>query len=490
MQPELILTLFLGYTALLFAISFITSRKATDESYYLGNKQSPWPVVAYGMVGASLSGVTFISIPGWVGSSQFSYMMVVFGYIVGYAVISLVLLPLYYRLKLTSIYSYLEQRFGFWSYKTGAFYFIISRLIGASFRMFLVVNVLQLFIFDHYNIPFWLTVALFMLLITLYSYKGGIKTIVWTDMLQTTFMLISLVVTLVIVLKKLDVNLTEMIGLVRDEGYSKIIIPEWRHDKFYLKQFFSGMFITIVMTGLDQDMMQKNLSCRNLKDAQKNMTSLSLMLVPANLLFLFLGATLFIYATHFGVAIPELTDNLFPELAINHFGWIAGMVFFIGLIAAAYSSADSAITALTTSVSVDFLGTEKRRDKALKSNNWQRYLIHFGVTSVILLIIVLFREINNQAVISRLFTIAGYTYGPLLGLFAFGLFTKHEIKDRFVPWVALLAPLLTYIINLNSAFLFNGYKFGFELLILNGLLTYVGLWLLKKQSLIKLTTKQ
>ncbi len=250
-----------------------------------------------------------------VGSSQFSYMMVVFGYIVGYAVISLVLLPLYYRLNLTSIYSYLEQRFGFWSYKTGAFYFIISRLIGASFRMFLVVNVLQLFIFDHYNIPFWLTVALFMLLITLYSFKGGIKTIVWTDMLQTTFMLISLVVTLVIVLKKLDVNLTEMIGLVRDEGYSKIIIPEWRHDKFYLKQFFSGMFITIVMTGLDQDMMQKNLSCRNLKDAQKNMTSLSLMLVPANLLFLFLGATLFIYATHFGITIPELTDNLFPELA-------------------------------------------------------------------------------------------------------------------------------------------------------------------------------
>jgi len=485
MRPELILAIFLAYTALLLVISFITSRNANSDSYYLGNKQSPWPVVAYGMVGASLSGVTFISIPGWVGSSQFSYMMVVFGYLFGYAVISLVLLPLYYRLNLTSIYTYLDRRFGFFSYKTGSFYFIVSRLIGASFRMFLVVNVLQLFIFDHYHIPFWVTVALFMLLITLYSYKGGIKTIVWTDMLQTTFMLISLVVTLIIVLNKMDLNLSEMIGVVKKEGYSKIIIADWRHDRFYLKQFFSGMFITIVMTGLDQDMMQKNLSCRNIKDAQKNMTSLGLMLVPANLLFLFLGATLFVYANHFGVAIPALTDNLFPELAINHFGLAAGMVFFIGLIAAAYSSADSAITALSTSVSIDFLGIEKKQNSGLKQSNLQRHLIHFGVTTVILIIIVVFREINNQAVISRLFTIAGYTYGPLLGLFAFGLFTKNEIKDRFVPLIALAAPVATYFIDTNSNLLFNGYNFGFELLILNGLLTYIGLWSIRKRSLIQ-----
>ncbi|MDA3942970.1 MAG: sodium:solute symporter [Bacteroidetes bacterium] len=488
MQPELILALFLGYTVLLFAISIITSRKATNESYYLGNRQSPWPVVAYGMVGASLSGVTFISIPGWVGNSQFSYMMVVFGYIVGYAVISMVLLPLYYNLKLTSIYTYLEKRFGFWSYKSGAFYFIVSRLIGASFRMFLVVNVLQLFIFDHYNVPFWLTVALFMLLITLYSFKGGIKTIVWTDMLQTTFMLTALIVTLFIILNKMELGLSEMIGLVKEEGYAQIVITDWRHDRFYLKQFFSGMFITIVMTGLDQDMMQKNLSCRNLKDAQKNMTSLSLLLVPANLLFLFLGASLFVYANHFGVAIPQLTDNLFPELAINHFGLLAGVVFFIGLIAAAYSSADSAITALTTSVSVDFLGVEKQQKNTGKSTNSQRYIVHFAITSIILLIIVLFREINNQAVIARLFTIAGYTYGPLLGLYAFGLFTKHQLKDRFVPLVVLLAPLLTYFIDTNSSTLFNGYNFGFELLILNGLLTYTGLWIIKKRLLIKTTS--
>jgi Na+/proline symporter len=480
MSPELVLLIFLGYTALLIGVSVITSRRANNESYFVGNRQSPWLVVAFGMIGTSLSGVTFISIPGWVGSSQFSYMMVVFGYVAGYAVISLILLPLYYRLKLTSIYSYLDQRFGFWSYKTGAFYFLLSRLIGASFRMFLVVNVLQLFIFDHYNIPFWVTVVIFMLLITIYSFKGGIKTIVWTDMLQTIFMLTALIVTIYIILNKLDFSLGEMISRINEQGYSKIVISDWRHDRFYLKQFFSGMFITIVMTGLDQDMMQKNLSCRNLKDAQKNVTSLSILLIPANLIFLFLGASLYVYATIHNITIPQLTDNLFPELAFNHFGIFAGMVFFIGLIAAAYSSADSAITALTTSVSIDFLGLEK-------VNNHKRYFIHFTITLIILSIIIIFREINNEAVIAQLFTIAGYTYGPLLGLFAFGLFTKHALKDKFVPLVAFLAPLLTYLININSNWLFNGYQFGFELLILNGILTFTGLWIIKKQSLIKTT---
>ncbi len=481
MSPELVLLIFLGYTALLFAVSLITARKANNESYYIGNRQSPWPVVAFGMIGASLSGVTFISIPGWVGSSQFSYMMVVFGYVAGYAVISLILLPLYYRLNLTSIYAYLDQRFGFWSYKTGAFYFLLSRLIGASFRMFLVVNVLQIFIFDYYGIPFWITVVLFMVLITLYSFKGGIKTIVWTDMLQTTFMLTALIVTIYIILNQLDMNLGEMISSIKEKGYSKIVIEDWRHDRFYLKQFFSGMFITIVMTGLDQDMMQKNLSCRNLRDAQKNVTSLSILLIPANFIFLFLGASLFVFASIKGIDIPQLTDNLFPELAFNHFGIFAGMVFFIGLIAAAYSSADSAITALTTSVSIDFLGREK-------VSKQMRYFIHFAITLVILIIIIIFREINNQAVIAQLFTIAGYTYGPLLGLFAFGLFTSSSLKDKYVPLVAISAPAITYFININSDWLFNGYKFGFELLILNGIITFVGLWIIKNRTLIKTTS--
>jgi Na+/proline symporter len=294
-------------------------------------------------------------------------------------------------------------------------------------------------------------------------------------------MLTALIVTIYIILNQLDMNLGEMISIIKEKGYSQIVIKDWQHDRFYLKQFFSGMFITIAMTGLDQDMMQKNLSCRNLKDAQKNVTSLSILLIPANFIFLFLGASLFVFAGIKGIAIPQLTDNLYPELAFNHFGIFAGMVFFIGLIAAAYSSADSAITALTTSVSIDFMGKEK-------VSKQKRYLIHFAITLLILTIIIIFREINDDAVIAQLFTIAGYTYGPLLGLFAFGLFTSFSLKDKYVPLVAISAPALTYFININSDWLFNGYKFGFELLILNGLITFAGLWIIKKRTLIKTTT--
>ncbi len=482
MDPGLILFVFLVYTAVLFTISIVTSRKANNLSYFLGNRQSPWLVVAYGMVGASLSGVTFISIPGWVGDTQFSYMMVVFGYIAGYAVITGILLPVYYKMQLTTIYTYLEERFGFWSYKTGSFFFLLSRIIGASFRMFLVVNVLQIFIFSHYGIPFWLSVVIFMTLITLYSFKGGIKTIVWTDMLQTTFMLTSLLITLYIILGQLGISLTEMIGEVRDRGYSRIMITDWQHDRFYLKQFFSGMFITIVMTGLDQDMMQKNLSCRSLRDAQKNMTLLGFILVPVNLLFMFMGASLFVYAAKMGIGIPEMTDDLFPMLALEHFGLLAGLVFFLGLIAAAYSSADSAITALTTAFTVDFLSIDKRDKLSKKNREAIRYKTHFFITSLIIFVIVLFREINDQAVIAKLFTIAGYTYGPLLGLFAFGLFSRQQLKDKYVPLVAIMAPILSFVISSHSETLLWGYKFGFEILIVNGLLTILGLLLIRKTS--------
>ncbi len=483
MSPILILLIFLSYTAALFSISLITSRRATNLSYFLGNRQSPWLVVAYGMVGTSLSGVTFISIPGWVGDTYFSYMMVVFGYVVGYAVITTILLPVYYKMKLTTIYTYLEERFGFWSYKTGSFYFLLSRIIGASFRMFLVINVLQLFIFDYFGIPFWTSVLIFMVLITLYSFKGGIKTIVWTDMLQTTFMLLSLMITIYIILNQLNINLPEMIAEVSERGYSKIMIMDWRHDRFYLKQFFSGMFITIVMTGLDQDMMQKNLSCRNLKDAQKNLSLLSFILIPVNLLFMFLGASLFVYASKMGIAIPELTDDLFPTLAFNHFGALAGIVFFLGLIAAAYSSADSAITALTTTFTIDFLGINRRDHLSQKNKIHLRYKTHFFITSLIILVIVLFREINDQAVIAKLFTIAGYTYGPLLGLFAFGLFSNYSLKDRYVPLVAILSPLICWLLSSFSEQLFGGYKFGFEILIVNGLLTFAGLFLIRNSKI-------
>jgi Na+/proline symporter len=448
----------------------------------VGNKQSPWFVVAYGMVGASLSGVTFISVPGWVGSTQFSYMMIVFGYLLGYMVIAYVLLPLYYRLNLTSIYSYLESRFGFWSYKTGAFYFLLSRIIGASFRMFLVVNVLQIFVFDAWNVPFGFTIGLFILLIWLYTFKGGIKTIVWTDTLQTTFMLLAVGISIYLVSKELNLSFSGLVSTVADSDYSQIWFSNWQDKRFFLKQFFGGVFIAIVMTGLDQDMMQKNLSCRNVKDAQKNILTLSWILVPVNLLFLFLGASLFIYATQSGIQIPALTDDLFPTMAIQHLGITAGLVFIIGLIAAAYSSADSALTALTTSFSIDILNIEKKTELSEERRIRIRTYVHLGISLVVLIVILLFRAINDQAIIDKLFTIAGYTYGPLLGLYAFGLFTKRNVNDKMVPLVALISPILCYVLSSFSEELFNGYKFGFELLIVNGLFTFIGLWICRKQQ--------
>ena len=481
MSPHLILLVFLSYTVLLFAVSFVTSRKADNQSFFVGNKKSPWFVVAYGMIGASLSGVTFISVPGWVGKTQFSYMMVVFGYIIGYYTIAYVLLPMYYKLKLTSIYTYLNMRFGFWSYKTGSFYFLLSRIIGASFRMFLVVNVLQIFVFDEWNIPFAFTISLFIVLIWLYTFKGGIKTIVWTDTLQTTFMLLSVAISVFLIVRALNIDFGTLVNMVADSNYSKIVYTDWHSKLFFGKQFISGAFIAIVMTGLDQDMMQKNLSCRTIEDSQKNVITLSWVLVPVNLIFLFLGASLFIFAEKTGITIPELTDNLFPTIAVKHLGAFAGITFIIGLIAAAYSSADSALTALTTSFSVDFLGMERRKDVSEKTKIRIRTYVHLGISLIVLLTVILFREINDQAVIAKLFTIAGYTYGPLLGMFSFGLFTNYKVKDKLVPVVAVLSPVICYLLSTFSEQLFNGYKFGFELLVVNGLLTFSGLYLIVKK---------
>lgn len=481
MSPGLILFSFLIYTLIIFSIAWITSRKADNQSFFIGNKKSPWPVVAYGMIGASLSGVTFISIPGWVGETGFTYFMIVLGYVVGYAVITTILLPLYYRLNLTSIYTYLEKRFGRNTYKTGSSFFLLSRIIGASFRMFLVISVLQVFVFDHYGIPFWLTVILFMVLIQLYTFKGGIKTIVWTDTLQTTFMLTAVVVTIGIILSQLNTGLSEMIGKVWDSDLSRIIETDVDNPRYFLKQFISGMFISIVMTGLDQDMMQKNLSCKNLKDAQKNMTTLSLVLVPVNLIFLFLGAVLFIYAMQFNIQMPVLSDHLFPAIALNELGIVAGIVFIIGLISAAYSSADSALTSLTTSFSIDILELDKKfsnNENLLKKN---RQWVHIGMALIIIFVIISFELINNQAIINQLFTFAGYTYGPLLGFYAFGLFTKYQVHDKWVPLVAIAAPVLTFIMSYFSESIFNGYQFGFELLIINGLITIAGLLVIRKK---------
>src|SRR5665647_2373464 len=426
MSPLLILIIFLLYTIALFAVTWFTARKADSQSFFIGNKVSPWFVVAYGMIGASLSGVTFMSVPGWVKDTQFSYMVVVLGYLVGYFVIALVLLPLYYRLKLTSIYSYLGQRFGFWSYKTGAGFFILSRTLGASLRMFLVINVLQIFVFDAWNVPFWINVFVFIILIVLYTLKGGIRTIIWTDTLQTTFMLLAVVLSVIYIGKNLHIPLVKLVSIVKESSVSKMFITDWHNERFFLKQFFSGMFITIVMTGLDQEMMQKNLSCKNIREAQKNMFTFSGILVIVNLLFLFLGALLLIYVQRKGVVVTS-SDDLFPTIALKYLGPVAGLVFLIGLISAAFPSADGALTSLTTSVSIDFLGLERREGLTEKARIRIRYIVHLSIALVFFISVIMFSKLNDRAVIDKLFTIAGYTYGPLLGLYTFGLFTKRIV---------------------------------------------------------------
>ena len=480
MSAGVIFTCFIVYSALLFLITWFTSRGADNQSYFLGNKNSPWYVVAYGMIGASLSGVTFMSVPGWVGTTQFSYMVMVLGYFAGYLVIAGVLLPLYYRLNLTSIYSYLEQRFGFWSYKTGAFFFLLSRTVGASFRMFLVVNVLQIFIFDQWGVPFAVTVLIFIVLIILYTFEGGIKTIVWTDTLQTTFMLLGVGISFYLIAKELDLSVFKLSSNIFHSDYSQVLFTDINDKRHFVKQFLAGMFITITMTGLDQEMMQKNLSCKSLKEAQKNMLTYSGIIVFVNLLFLALGAALYMYISHKGIDMPLKTDDLFATIAIKHLGPFAGLVFIIGLISAAYPSADGALTSLTTSFCVDFLGMDKKVSDATQKR--KRYLVHFSFAALLLLVIVIFRAINDQAVIGKLFTVAGYTYGPLLGLFAFGLFVKAKVKDNWVPLICVLSPIVCYFLNEYSVQIFNGYKFGFELLILNGLLTFIGLALVNEKA--------
>ncbi len=470
------------YSALLFFITWLTSRNATNETYFIGNRSSKWYIVAYGMIGASLSGVTFISVPGAVGVTQFAYFQVVLGYILGYLVIAFILLPVYYRLQLTSIYTFLEQRFGFWSYKTGSFFFIISRVIGASFRLFIVVNVLQAFVFDAWGVPFWATVLAFIILILLYTFEGGVRTIVYTDMLQTSFMLLSLLLTIILISGHLDINLLDVPSIIASSNYSKIFFTDWQQKTFMPKMFFGGMFIAIAMTGLDQEMMQKNISCKNLKESQRNMLTFTGILVFVNLVFLCLGALLYLFAESKGIQIPTRTDELFPGIALEYLGGISAVFFVIGIISAAYPSADGALTALTTSFCFDMLGLNKKDKLSDLQKKRIRYVVHFSFALILLVVIVIFRIINDEAVILKLFTVAGYTYGPLLGLYSFGLFSKKPLHDYLVPIVCLMSLMATYIIDHNAGIWFGGYKMGFELIILNGAFTYMGLWLISKRQ--------
>jgi Na+/proline symporter len=488
LSPLAILGIVAVYFAVLILVSFLTSRgESSNSDFFVGGRKSPWPLVAIGMVGSSLSGVTFISVPGAVGgdgvNQAFSYMQVVMGYLVGYLFIALVLLPLYYRMGLTSIYEYLRSRIGYHGYKIGAFYFILSRTIGAAFRMFLVAIVLQEFVAAPAGIPFSVTVASTIVLIWLYTFRGGIKTIIVTDTLQTVCMLLAAGMTVYYIGDALDVGLGGAVELVRQSDYSQWFFFEggWSDPNNFFKQFLSGALITIVMTGLDQDMMQKNLSMPNYRDAQKNMLSFSIVLIFANLLFLSLGALLYIYASNVGLAIPERTDLLYPTIALTNLPPVAGVLFVLGIVAAAYSSADSALTALTTSFCVDFLGMGEDQQEG---HHRKRLLVHSGFSVLLFLVIMIFELINDEAVITSLFKAAGYTYGPLLGLFAFGLLTKFHVREvilignRRVPAlliVCLAAPIISILVDRYSAVLLNGFEFGFLILAFNGLLTFVGL---------------
>ncbi len=473
---------------MLFYITWWTSKGANNESYYVGNRSSKWYLVAYGMIGASLSGVTFISVPGAVGTAQFGYLQVVLGYLVGYVVIAYVLLPLYYRLNLTSIYSYLKQRFGNSSYKTGALFFIFSRVVGAAFRMYIVVNVLQEFVFDELHVPFFVTVAVFIILILIYTYQGGVKTIVYTDTLQTTFMLISVVLSIIFIMKDMNLSVTDVYHKISDSQYSKIVFDDWHLKSFFPKQFFGGMFIAIAMTGLDQEMMQKNISCKTLRDAQKNVLTFSGIILIVNILFLVLGALLYIYANQDSIPLminakgKIISDNVFPTIALHHFGTLSGIFFIIGLISAAYPSADGALTALTSVFCLDFLGLKEDDSKTEEEKTKIRHKVHIAFASILFIVIVIFKLVNNDAVINNLFTWAGYTYGPLLGLYSFGLFTKFQVKDKLVPFVCIASPIICIVLSENSIQLFNGYKFGFEMIILNGFITYIGLWLVRRKA--------
>lgn len=471
MSTTLISIIILSFFALLMAISYFSSRNATNDTFFTGNRRSPWYLVAFGMIGSTISGVTFISVPGEVGNSAWTYLQFLMGNFFGYWLIALVLIPLYYKLNLVSIYTYLDQRFGVRSYKTGAFFFLLSQTIGASFRLYLAASVLQIAFFNALGIPFWLTVLLTLFLIWVYTHKAGIKTVVWTDSLQTLFILGAVGITIWMISKQLDLSPSCFVETVANHPYSRIFDWDWQSKTNFFKQFAAGLGIVLTMNGLDQNMMQKNLTCKTKKDAQKNVFWFSFAFIIANVFFLSLGVMLYFYAQQKGLAIPERSDDLFPFLALQHFGTVAGALFLLGILAAAYSSADSALTALTTSFCIDFLNIDSKSATSKKT----RFIVHIGFSLLMFLVIVLFRIINNDSVVTAVFRVAGYTYGPLLGLFTFGILTKREVRDKLVPAIGFASPIITYIININSEAWFGGYKFGFELLWLNGLLTFLGM---------------
>jgi Na+/proline symporter len=496
MTPSAILLLITIYFGILFFISHTVSKKDNgNNAFFKANKNSKWYLVAFGMIGTALSGVTFISVPGEVGSpngEQFKYFQFVLGNAIGFIIITKLLLPLYYRMNLTSIYSYIEQRMGLYSYRTAASIFLVSRTVSSAFRLYLVVIVLQRFVFDFYNIPFFLTVMISLLLIFSYTYRGGLKTIIITDTLQTFFLVSAVFLTIYFICDSLDLSFIGAFHEVKNSNYSQVFFfNDFMTNKFhFVKQILGGMFVTIAMVGLDQDLMQKNLSCKNIKEAQKNMFTFTGIFVLINIFFLSVGALLYIFAAKNGIEIPldsitnkPRTDLLFPEIALNHLALIPAIVFLLGLIAATFATTDSALTALTTSFCVDFLGMDKAENLAKKNIIRTRHLVHLSFSALLFIVILIFNSINDSSVVGMIFKVASYTYGPLLGLYAFGLFQKtKKVNDKLVPIICLLSPAITYLISENSKTLFFGYVFDNELIIINALITYAGLFMVSKTS--------
>jgi len=478
MSASLLFLFVVCYFALLLFVAFYTSRGSNNDTFFIGNKNSNWMLVAFGMIGTSLSGVTFVSVPGTVGVAAFSYFQVVIGYFLGYFVVAYVLLPLYYKLNLTSIYHYLDHRLGVSAYKTGALFFIVSRTMGATLRLYLVINVMQLFILDRMGVPFIATTLIILVMILLYTYKGGVKTIVWTDTLQTFFMLLALVVCVVYILSELDLSFTLAMQKMDKMEYLNVFNTDINDKRFFLKQIIGGAFITVSMTGLDQEMMQKNISVKKLGDSQKNMLTFSTIMLFVNFLFLVLGGLLYLFAAQRGLNLSG--DDLFPTIALDYLPPIISIIFIIGLISALFPSADGAITALTSSFCIDILGIQRNTKLSEDERSALRKKVHLSFALLFLLCVLFFKWLNNKSIVFILLDIAGYTYGPLLGLFAFGILTSRIIKGRAIPMVCLLAPALCYLLQTFSVTLLGGYQIGVEMLIINGALTFAGLWLISQ----------
>ena len=482
MSPVLLFSFVIAYFAILLIVANRTSRNSNNESFFIGNRSSNWMLVAFGMIGTSLSGVTFVSVPGTVGPSAFAYFQVVIGYFIGYFIIAYVLLPLYYRLNLTSIYNYLLQRFGLASYKTGALFFLISRTLGATARLYLVINVLQIFILDQMQVPFWVTTFIILLMVLMYTFKGGVKTIVWTDTLQTTGMLLGLIICVIYIMTNLDLSFGETMTSLNTNGYTKIFNTDPNSPGFFLKQIIGGIFITVAMTGLDQEMMQKNISVRTLKDSQKNMITFSFIIVVVNFLFLLLGGLLYLYASANGIETKG--DDLFPTVALQHLPPFIGIIFIIGLISALFPSADGAITALTSSFCIDILGIKRRSELDEAAQIRTRKIVHISMAIVFMICVMIFKVIDNKSIITVILKVAGYTYGPLLGLFSFGILTNRKLNEKLVTFVCLAAPLICFAIEYFQKDLLGQFQIGIELLIINGLLTFIGLYLISKPVII------